>query len=119
MVEAIVASGCKRVGLTNWVLVEYALWAGLQHAGWDGRIEHVDVKNESRVLEDVDFVPCAIVRQTGYPPFEPRVGFVETAYGSLSLALKGARRIALHRMARPHTNQDHDGVRRSFIYPGE
>jgi hypothetical protein len=86
--DAIVASGCERVGLTNWVLLEYPLWSGLYDVGWEGEIEHVDVTNESAGLEERDFEPCALVRQTSDPPFEPPPGFVETEYGVLSLALE-------------------------------
>ena len=87
--DALVASGCERVGLGNVVLFEYPLWGGLRHAGWDGEIRHVDVENASGVLEDRDFEPCAIVRDTRWngavPPLD---GYVDERFGGLTLSLR-------------------------------
>ena len=84
--DAIIASGCDRVGIANWVLLEYPLWAGLEQAGWHGRIEHVFVNNESAVLERTDFDPCILVRQTSGDGLPAGSAWVEETFGSLSLA---------------------------------
>ena len=61
--DALVATGCTRVGVANAITFEYALWAGLRNAGWEGELRHVDVQNPSGVLEVAGFEPCATVRQ--------------------------------------------------------
>ena len=79
-------SGCDRVGIANWILLEYPIWAGLEHAGWDGHIEHIDVQNPSNVLERRDYEPCALLADatTGFSPGDH---WSTTTYGRLILAL--------------------------------
>ena len=78
---------CDRVGIANWILVEYPIWAGLEHAGWDGTIEHVNVSNESRRLEDERFQPCALLREVGTDYVPEDTDRVELRYGILSLSI--------------------------------
>jgi hypothetical protein len=86
--DTIVATGCDRVGIGNWVLFEYPLWVGLDNAGWKGELRHVGVRNASRVAEDPSFEPCATIRQTFLnPPLEPIEGKVDIPFGNLSLAV--------------------------------
>jgi hypothetical protein len=40
---------------------EYPLWVPLQKHGFDGVIQHVDVKTELAVYEVPGFVPCAVM----------------------------------------------------------
>ena len=86
--DLIVASGCTEVGVGNWVLFEYLLWAGLEHVGWEGRIEHVGVENASGVLEDRSFEPCAIVQDGAWiSPVQPTPGMVEITAGAWVLSV--------------------------------
>ncbi|MET0902161.1 MAG: hypothetical protein ABWZ52_02875, partial [Acidimicrobiales bacterium] len=86
--DAVVASGCGQLGVGSWVIFEYPLWAGLDNAGWDGKIQHVGVENESRALEDRDFEPCAIVWDSIWGgPVRPVDGMVQLEYGDLTLLL--------------------------------
>ena len=61
--DALARSRCHNLGIANWVLAEYPLWAGLRENRWNGRIAHVNVKNESSRLADVNFRPCAQVSE--------------------------------------------------------
>ena len=89
--DALVATGCTRVGVANQITFEYALWAGLQNAGWEGELRHVDVQNPSGVLEVAGFEPCATVRQQyANPPFSPLEGQVEHVFGELTLSVEPA-----------------------------
>lgn len=84
--DAIVASGCTEVAVGGWVLFEYLLWAGLDRAGWEGEIEHVDVANASGSLEDEAFEPCAVVADRLWSgPLRDRPGMVERSFGPLVL----------------------------------
>ena len=85
--DAIAASGCERLGIANWVLLEYPIWAGLEHVGWKGRIEHVGVTNVSRKLEHPDFRPCALLWQAGPDHVLGSSGGPEVSYGSLVLSI--------------------------------
>jgi len=86
--DAIVATGCDRVGIGNWVLFEYPIWVGLHNAGWNGELRHVGVRNASRVAEDTSFEPCATIRQTVlHQALKPIEGQVEIPFGILSLSL--------------------------------
>ena len=73
------------MGITNWILLEYPLWAGLRQAGWKGTMEHVDVDNDTGVLSDDRFEPCLLVRQTSGPAFCDGHSGTEVAFGSLSV----------------------------------
>ncbi len=87
--DAIVAVGCDRVGLGNWVVLEYPLWAGFQHLGWDAEIRHVGVTNASRRFEDRHFEPCAVVRWVGWnPPLTPIDGLVDVPIGGMVLSVE-------------------------------
>jgi hypothetical protein len=59
------SSTCRRLGITNWLVVEYPLWVALDHHGWDGRIEHLETGNESADLVPEGFKPCATLHQEG------------------------------------------------------
>jgi hypothetical protein len=86
--DALVATGCTRVGVANAITFEYPLWVGLEHAGWTGELRSIDVRNASGALEQSDFEPCATIRQRFWnPPFEPAEGQVETEFGELTLSV--------------------------------
>ncbi|MGK2948240.1 MAG: hypothetical protein ACSLFP_06680, partial [Acidimicrobiales bacterium] len=71
---------------------EYLLWAGLDRAGWEGEIEHVDVANASGALEDLGFDPCAIVGDRLWSgPLPERPEMVEVSFGPLVLWVDPAR----------------------------
>ncbi len=90
--DALVASGCTRVGVANALTFEYPLWVGLEHAGWEGELRHIDVQNASGALEVADFEPCATIRQRFWnPPFGPLEGQVELEFGELTLSVDQAR----------------------------
>jgi hypothetical protein len=74
---ALAASPCRHLAITNWVRIEYPLWVALEHHGWDGRIEHIDVGNDSAELIPDDFERCAVVYQTG----------IDTTQGPVHLVL--------------------------------
>ena len=84
--DAIASSRCDRLGIGNWILLEYPIWAGLRNAGWDGHIEDVSVQNESSVLEDKSFEPCAIIRQSVFRPVAPRAGWTDVPFGDLTVS---------------------------------
>jgi len=87
VVQSVVQSTCPRVGLANWVLVEYPIWAGLDHENWKGMLEDVDVDNVSKVFESPRFHPCAWIREeeAGYVASDD--GTVNLQYGQLALAV--------------------------------
>jgi hypothetical protein len=87
----IAASSCHRVGLANWVLIEYPIWAGLHHDRWPGDIQDVDVHNQSSGLEQRDFNPCALIRQesSGYVAADD--GNVHLEFGTYALAIEPDR----------------------------
>jgi hypothetical protein len=85
---AVARSPCRDVGIANWVLAEYPLWAGLRDMGWNGRIAHVGVSNESSRLANVNFRPCAQVfevKSDHAPPTDPRKR--AALFGELVLSL--------------------------------
>ena len=86
--DALMATGCTRVGVANAITFEYPLWVGLEHAGWEGELRHVEVQNASGALEATDFEPCATIRQRFWnPPFGPLEGQVELEFGELTLSV--------------------------------
>jgi hypothetical protein len=87
LTDAIAQSSCQRVGLANWVLVEYPIWVGVHDNGWTGRIEDVDVTNESGRLEVPNYRPCAWIRQEGSDYVAANDGTVDLHFGSLALAV--------------------------------
>jgi hypothetical protein len=86
--DAIVATGCDRVGIGNWVLFEYPIWVGLHNAGWNGELRHIGVRNASRVAEDTSFEPCATIRQPSCTRrSNPSRGRLRSRFGILILSL--------------------------------
>ncbi len=64
MTELITQTGCDRVGLNITSLaMEYPIWVLLREKGFDGVIYYIDVTNETRVFEDPEFIPCAIISE--------------------------------------------------------
>ncbi len=61
--ERLADSDCHRLGIASWVVIEYPLWIALEHHGWEGRIDHVDVQNDSADLAPSRPEPCARLRQ--------------------------------------------------------
>jgi hypothetical protein len=57
---AMVASGCDRFGLANWIPFEYPLWVALDHHGWSGDLQAVGVTNDSADAAG-PFEPCGLV----------------------------------------------------------
>jgi hypothetical protein len=114
MVDAIGASSCERVGLSNLLVHEYALWAGLRHAGWRGTIEAVDVGNESRQLEDRAFRPCARMRQVDAQYAPPDDGNVHLAIAPVALSIDPDRASTI-RTSLPGFSSSVRGVR---VLPG-
>jgi hypothetical protein len=94
---AIAESSCQRVGLANWLLVEYPLWVGLKNAGWQGEIQDVMVQNVSSRLEDPTFKPCILLRQETGPYAGTGTGQVQLRFGPLALSFdpEAARAIRL------------------------
>lgn len=89
--DAIIASGCTQVGVGSWILFEYLLWAGLDRAGWEGEIKHVDVANASAPLEDPRFEPCVIVGDELWSgPLPSRPGWAEVRFGPWTLSVDPA-----------------------------
>jgi hypothetical protein len=87
---AVAQSGCNRLGETNWIFVEYPIWAGLRDLHWDGTIEHVDVHNESKQFEKKGFHPCALVSQQDKSYAAADLGSVGLQFGQLALAIDPA-----------------------------
>ena len=83
---AIAQGSCDRLGIANWILVEYPIWVGTAHEGWKGRIEAVGVQNESRVLEVREHDPCALVRQVKADFVTPDDGLANLRFDSLALS---------------------------------
>ena len=78
-------------GWPTHITFEYPLWVGLEHAGWEGELRHIDVQNASGALEVADFEPCATIRQRFWnPPFGPLEGQVELEFGELTLSVDQA-----------------------------
>ncbi len=84
---AVSQSGCRRLGETNWILLEYPVWAGLRDLHWDGTIEHVDVQNESKQFERKGFQPCATISQQDKTYVAGDLGHVQLQFGKLALAI--------------------------------
>ena len=87
-----VASNCDRVGIANWILVEYPIWAGLEHAGWNGTIEHVErARTRAAVSRTTSSsrAPFFEKSATDYVPED--TDRVELRYGILSLSISTAR----------------------------
>lgn len=64
LTQRIVSSKCDAVGLSigldSW---EYPLWVMLDESYYHPRIEHIGVSNATRIFEDPNFKPCAIVSE--------------------------------------------------------
>jgi len=92
VVRAVAHSSCRRLGIANWILLEYPLWAGLRDAGWRGAIEHVGVTNASGRLARRDFRPCALVQEHDeQPPQQVASDWIELDAGDLVLWLAPGR----------------------------
>jgi 4-amino-4-deoxy-L-arabinose transferase-like glycosyltransferase len=64
MTDLIARTECDRLGLNiSSLALEYPFWILLREKGFEGVIQHVDVINETSVLEDAAFVPCAIISE--------------------------------------------------------
>jgi hypothetical protein len=113
LTQSVVQSNCSRVGLANWVLVEYPIWAGLQHEHWQGTLDDVDVYNASSTFESTSFHPCAWIREEAAGYVGPD-GTVDLQYGQLALAVD-ARDAATIRTRVPGFASDVRGV---VILPG-
>jgi len=87
LTEAVAQAPCAQLGLANWVLLEYLLWVGLDHNGWSGRFEDVDVENPSNELVDASFAPCARIRAVGdaYETSDP--GTANFRFDGLALSI--------------------------------
>jgi hypothetical protein len=85
--QEIASSSCHRVGLANWVFVEYPLWVGLQYADWHGEMQDVDVENVSSRFENPAFKPCVLLRQemAGYVGADD--ADVHLQFGTLALSI--------------------------------
>ena len=58
--NSIMKSECKSVGLViSEDTREYPLWMMLRENGFNGRIEHVKVSNQTKKFQELDFEPCA------------------------------------------------------------
>jgi hypothetical protein len=88
LTDSIAQSSCKRVGLANWVLVEYPIWVGVHHDGWTGTIEDVDVMNQTQQLEITHYPACAWIRQEGPDYVAPDDGNVHLQFGNLALSVR-------------------------------
>ena len=87
---AIAGSSCDRLGLANWVLVEYPLWVGLRDDKWHGEIQDVDVQNVSRRFENPAFKPCALLQQETAAYVGADDADVNLQFGSLALSIDPA-----------------------------
>lgn len=73
--DQIITKGCANIGLNTYEDTwEYPFWILLKNRGWQGRLEHVNVKNESAKLQDPNFEPCAVIADNfgvinSYPGF--------------------------------------------------
>ena len=114
VVQSVVQSTCPRVGLANWVLVEYPIWAGFRHENWKGTLEDVDVDNVSKVFESPRFHPCAWIREEAPGYVAADDGTVNLQYGQLALQVD-ARRAATIRTRVPGFVSHESGV---VILPG-
>lgn len=55
-------SNCKELGLDyGGEMEEYRIWAYLKAEKWQGRIEHIGVRNETKKLADKSYAPCAVI----------------------------------------------------------
>jgi hypothetical protein len=84
---AISETSCHRVGLANWVFVEYPLWVGLKDVGWQGEIQNVNVQNVTRQFENPAFHPCISLSQEseGYVGIDANK--VHLQLGTLALSI--------------------------------
>jgi len=69
MARDVVASRCHRVGLKFGADDgEYLVWALLRKHGFEGRIDHVDVENESGRIGQAVPQPCVVISMSSRPP---------------------------------------------------
>ena len=80
-------SSCRQVGLANWILLEYPIWAGLRLQHWRGTINAVSVQNESRNLEKPGYQPCAWLREEDPSYIAPDDGRLHLQFDRLALAM--------------------------------
>lgn len=85
--DTVVRSGCTRVGIANWILREYPLWAGLRLRHWPGLMNDVDVSNESHRYSSAAFAPCALLRQVSGPAVTEDRGWAAFRFDSLAVSL--------------------------------
>ncbi len=85
--KVIANSSCHRVGLANWILVEYPLWVGLQYDDWHGEIQDVNVPNVSSRFENPAFKPCVNLRQETTAYVGTDNAEVNIRFGTLALSI--------------------------------
>ncbi len=85
--EVIANSSCREVGLANWILLEYPIWAGLRMQHWRGTITAVGVQNESRNLEKPGYQQCAWLREEDPSYIAPDDGNLHLQFDRLALAM--------------------------------
>ncbi|MEN8242074.1 MAG: glycosyltransferase family 39 protein [Chloroflexota bacterium] len=73
--DFITETQCKEIGvvfLHNEFFYEYPFWMMLREKGFDGKIQHMLVENESKVHEDFSYSPCIIIsnaEMNSFPEF--------------------------------------------------
>ena len=112
--QSLVQSSCPRVGLANWVLVEYPIWAGLRHEHWHGTLDDVDVDNQSSTFESPHFHPCAWIRQESPGYVGSDGGTVDLQFGQLAVEMDAGRASSVRVRVPGFTSQE-SGV---TILPG-
>ncbi|MBA3743432.1 hypothetical protein [Sporichthya sp.] len=105
-------SACRRVGIANWILIEYPLWVGLRDRHWPGLMNDVQVTNESKRYEVPDFKPCALIRQVDKTYVSADAGKVAYRFHILALSVDPAE---LGRAAPP---RGFEGDGQIDVYPG-
>ena len=76
--KVLAQSTCHRLGIGDFVAIEYPVWVGLHDDRWRGEIEDVNVQNPSARYESRDFHPCAVLT-------EPPAGHVSAAGGGVQM----------------------------------
>ncbi|HEY6471812.1 MAG TPA: Ig-like domain-containing protein [Acidimicrobiales bacterium] len=81
LAEILEESSCRRLGIGNFVVIEYPVWVGLHDDHWNGEIQDVDVPNVTARYEDPRFHACAVLTApTGdYVASEP--GRIQLSFG--------------------------------------
>jgi hypothetical protein len=114
MSSVVAQSTCNTLGLGNWVLFEYPIWAGLRDDGWKGQIQDIDVTNVTARFENPNFHPCAVLSQqaTTYVATDPDE--VQVQFGPLALSMAPDFARTVH-FPIPGISSDMAGIR---VLPG-